>query len=287
MAARDERLHVRRELALIAAGFAAYFGVRAVTQGSRADAVAHARDLVSLERWLHLYHEPALQSAITDHRWLVTLMNWVYVWGHWPVIVAVGVWLFLRVPEGYRRIRNAFFISGAIGMVFFVGFPVAPPRLVNGLGFADTVTQYSHAYRALQPPSLVNRFAAFPSLHLGWDLLVGIALVTYASRPAARAFGVAMPLLMAMAVVLTANHWLIDIVGGVVVSLAGLAIAAWITRPGEQGQTPSTDSPIPRRYDHRHARPRPHPARAARAQLVRAAGARPPGRQRPRRAARR
>jgi membrane-associated phospholipid phosphatase len=274
----QERLHVRRELMLVAMGFVAYFGVRAVTQGSRAEAVAHARDFVSLERWLHLYHEPALQSAIAEHRSLVTLVNWIYIWGHWPAILAVAVWLFLRAPDGYRLIRNAFFVSGAIGMLFFVGFPVAPPRLVHGLGFADTVAQYSHAYRALQPPSLVNRFAAFPSLHVGWDLLVGIALVRYASRPAARLAGVAMPVLMATAVVLTGNHWLIDVAGGVVVSLVGLAVALRVTRPGGHAQIPSTVSPISGRYDHRHARSRPHPARAPR---VRAAGAGAPGRERP------
>jgi membrane-associated phospholipid phosphatase len=259
MAGEPERLQPRRELALVALGFLAYFGVRAVTQGSRAEAVAHARDLVSLERWLHLYHEPALQAAITHHRWLVTIMNWIYIWGHWPVIIAVAVWLFLRVPEGYRLIRNAFFISGAIGMLFFVGFPVAPPRLVPGPGFADTVAEYSYAYRALQPPSLVNRFAAFPSLHLGWDLLVGIALVGYGSRVWVRLAGIAMPLLMSVAVVLTANHWLIDVAGGVVVGLAGLAIAIQVTRLRGHGQIGSTGSSMSRRYDHRHGRTSPHP----------------------------
>ena len=218
----------RRELLLVAAGFLVYFGVRAVTQGSHAEAVENARTLVHLERWLGIYWEQAIQADVTGHTWLVTLMNWVYVWGHWPLIAAVAAWLFTRRPEAFRRTRTAFFVSGAIGMVFFILFPVAPPRL-TGAGFIDTVAHYSHAYRALQPPSLVNRYAAFPSLHFGWDLLIGLALVTNARSHAARALGVAMPVAMAIAVVMTANHWIIDVVAGGAIALLGLAIATWLT----------------------------------------------------------
>jgi hypothetical protein len=218
----------RRELALVAAGFLVYFGVRAVTQGSHADAVEHARTLISLERWLGIYWEPALQDAITGQRWLVTLVNWVYIWGHWPLIAAVAVWLFAQHPEQFRVTRTAFFVSGAIGMLFFILYPAAPPRLVNA-DFMDTVARYSQAYRALQPPSVVNRYAAFPSLHFGWDLLVGLALVSNARTLAGRALGVTMPVAMAIAVVLTANHWIVDVVAGAAISLLGLAVARRIT----------------------------------------------------------
>ena len=218
----------RRELLLVAAGFLVYFGVRAVTQGSHAEAVENARTLMSVERWLGIYWEPSIQAAVTDHHWLVTLVNWVYIWGHWPLIAAVAVWLFTRRPEAFRRTRTAFFVSGAIGMAFFILYPVAPPRLVDA-GFMDTVARYSHAYRALQPPSLVNRYAAFPSLHFGWDLLIGLALVANARSIAARALGVAMPVAMAVAVVLTGNHWIIDVVAGAAISLLGLAIATRLT----------------------------------------------------------
>jgi PAP2 superfamily protein len=224
----------RRELGLVAAGFLVYFGVRAVTQGSHADAVENARTLISLERSLGIYWEPSIQAAITGHHWLVTVVNWVYIWGHWPLIAAVAAWLFARHPEAFRRTRTAFFVSGAIGMVFFILFPAAPPRLVDA-DFMDTVARYSHAYRALQPPSLVNRYAAFPSLHFGWDLLVGLALVTNARSLAGRALGVAMPVAMAIAVVLTANHWIIDVAAGAVIALLGLLIATRFTRTAAAG----------------------------------------------------
>jgi hypothetical protein len=224
----------RRELLLVAAGFLVYFGVRAVTQGSHAAAVEHARTLISLERSLGIYWETSLQAAITDQHWLVTLMNWVYIWGHWPLIACVAVWLFTRHPDEFRLTRTAFFVSGAIGMAFFILYPVAPPRLVNA-DFMDTVARYSHAYRALQPPSIVNRYAAFPSLHFGWDLLVGIALVSNARSLAGRALGVAMPLAMALAVVLTANHWIIDVAAGAAIALIGLAVASRIVSHDREG----------------------------------------------------
>ena len=258
----------RRELLLVAAGFLVYFGVRAVTQGSHAEAVENARTLVSVERALGIYSEPSIQAAITGYQWLVTLVNWVYIWGHWPLIVAVAAWLYTRHPEAFRRTRTAFFVSGAIGMVFFILFPVAPPRLVD-TGFMDTVARYSHAYRALQPPSVVNRYAAFPSLHFGWDLLIGLALVTNARSLAARGLGVAMPVAMAIAVVLTANHWIIDVIAGGAIALVGLWVATRLTedrrpevgwRPPTSGAYTATRGPAGRRTPKPPGRPSGRPA---------------------------
>jgi hypothetical protein len=114
-------------------------------------------------------------------------------------------------------------------MVIFVAFPVAPPRLA-GLGFVDTVTERSLSYRVLQPPAFVHQYAAMPSLHAGWDLLVGIAIVTAASSVALRACGVAMPTLMAVAVVVTANHFILDVVVGVILALTGHVAALALER---------------------------------------------------------
>ena len=116
-------------------------------------------------------------SSITG---CLTAANWVYVWGHWPLDPSSALWLFHRRPAAYRELRLSFLLSGMIGVVVFALFPVAPPRLAD-IGLLDSVTRYSHAYRALQPRELTNIYAAFPSLHFGWDLLVGIALYRYAT----------------------------------------------------------------------------------------------------------
>src|SRR5207253_6902686 len=118
----------------------------------------------------------------------------------------------------YRLFLNAFFISGLLGIATFVLYPVAPPRLAD-VGVVDTVTMYSNSYRVLQPPAFVNQYAAVPSLHFGWDLLIGIALVRESKWIPARIFGAIVPALMCAAIVVTANHYIFDAMAGGVVAL--------------------------------------------------------------------
>lgn len=218
-----------REILLVFAGVLVYFGVRGVTVTDAQEALDHALDLVALEKTLGLYVEPSLQTLVLGSDWLVDVMNWVYIWGHWPVIGVVLLWLFFAHPAGYRRTRNAMLISGGVGLVIFASFPVAPPRLA-GLGLIDTVTEHSSAYRILQPPAFVNQYAAMPSLHVGWDLLMGLAVYTYARHVAVRIAGLALPVLMVSSVVLTANHYLIDVFVGAALVLASMAAARRIER---------------------------------------------------------
>jgi hypothetical protein len=225
---------VVHEVLLVVAAWLLYFGVRAFSEGRRSEAVANARSVLRLERAIGVDWEAGLQRvALRDHA-LVTLANWIYIWGHWPVIVAVAVWLYRRERGAYRLLRNAMFISGAIGLVVFALYPVAPPRLV-ALGLVDSVTTWSHAYRALQPPSLTNPYAAMPSLHVGWNLLVGVMLVVHGRHRAVRALGVALPAAMAISVAATANHFVLDVVAGAALALLALAVAARIERGRVQG----------------------------------------------------
>jgi hypothetical protein len=218
-----------REMALVIFAYFAYFAVRGATVGSEARAVANADHVVSFERSLGLFREPGMQDAILEHGWLVDVMNWMYVWGHWPLIILVAVWLYLNWPASYRLYRNAFLVSGAIGLVCFALFPVAPPRLAD-VDIVDTVTLHSNSYRVLQPPGLVNQYAAVPSLHFGWNLLIGIIFMTHARSWPARALGFAIPVVMFLAIVLTANHYIIDAAAGGAVALTGLFIAASLRR---------------------------------------------------------
>ena len=219
-----------RELALVTGAFFVYFAVRGATEGSEALALANASSVASFERRLGFLWEPRLQELIIDHHWIVTFMNWVYIWGHWPFIGIVAMWLFLFHGDTYPLIRNAFLISGGIGLIIFAVFPVAPPRLAEA-DVVDTVTRYSNSYRVLQPPGLVNIYAALPSLHFGWNLLMGIALFARARSRIARLVGVAVPIFMLLAVVLTANHYIIDAVAGGGIALLGLVAARNLRLP--------------------------------------------------------
>jgi membrane-associated phospholipid phosphatase len=229
---------VGKELLLVVVGVVLYFGGRGLTESDPAPAQENAGDLVAFERSLGIYWEPALQGLVEGSHALVTVANWIYIWGHWPVIAATLLWLVLRHPQQYRRTRNAMAVSGAIGMVVFVLYPVAPPRLVD-LGLLDTVSMHSEAYRVLQPPAFTNLYAAMPSLHVGWNLLMGVAIATTARHWLPRVVGHALPWLMVAAVVLTANHYLVDVVAGAAVALTGLAVARWLESRGRRrGQTP-------------------------------------------------
>jgi hypothetical protein len=214
-------LRLLPQIGIIAAAVFAYFGVRGATNSDPAEAVRNADRVIGFERLLHLGFEPQLQRDLASGDTVRTGLNWVYIWGHWPVVIGTLVWLALAHPEVYRRTRNAMMVSGAIGLVVFVTFPVAPPRLSN-LPVADTVTLTSHAYRVLQPPMFTNQYAAVPSLHVGWNLLIGLAIVTAARHWAVRLVGALMPAAMVTAVILTGNHYVVDVLLG-----AGLTTACW------------------------------------------------------------
>jgi membrane-associated phospholipid phosphatase len=217
------------QLVLIVAAWLVYFGIRAVTQGTTAVAERHAHDMVHLEERLGVHWEDAVQRVALRHDLLVDAANWMYIWGHWPVIAVTAVWLWKRVPQQYVTLRNAMFLSGGIGMLLFLLLPVAPPRLAD-IGLVDSVTVRSHAYRALQPPSLTNEYAAFPSLHFGWDLLVGITIARAASHRLLRVVGALLPIAMALAVIATANHYILDVLGGGVIALSSLLVVELVSR---------------------------------------------------------
>lgn len=222
-----ELVDLTRQVVLLSGAALAYFGVRALTRSDQALAVAHAHAIVAFERSLRMQIEGSLQGLIIGNHVLVTVANWYYIFGHWPVILAAFIWLYTKHRPAYRGLRNAMFVSGAIGLVIFWRYPVAPPRLAD-IGLVDTVTRYSHSYRVLQPPSIEDRFASLPSLHVGWNLLVGIALATTARNRITRTVAALSPAAMAAAVVLTANHFIVDVLLGAAVALIGLGISTRI-----------------------------------------------------------
>jgi len=207
-----------RELLLILPVILLYFVAHGLAEVRPQEATAHAERLVSLERALGIFHEPELQRVVLRHTLLVDLANWNYMWGHWPVIIATMVWLGYTRPKRLALYRSAMILSGVIGIGFFLAYPVAPPRFMTSLGFVDTIALRSHAYRALEPPAFTDVYASMPSLHVGWNLLMGIALAREATRPVAMWFGSLMPIAMYGTVVVTANHYFLDgVVGGAIV----------------------------------------------------------------------
>ena len=217
-------VNLLRELALVFVAGMVYVVVRKLTEGTPDRALVHARELLRIEGALGLRHEQGFQELVLDHPRLRTFANWVYIWGHWPVITVVCIGLYVTHHANYVRMRNAILVSGMIGFVFFAVLPMSPPRLTP-FGYVDTVTVWSESYRVLQPPRYTNLYAAMPSLHFGWDLLVGLTLFLSVGNPLLRAFGILMPMAMAFAVVATGNHWILDVIAGMLVVAVGAAIS--------------------------------------------------------------
>jgi hypothetical protein len=203
-----------REFLILTPAIFIYFAVRGVVVAREAAAYDNAETIVRIQTRLGVFHEPTLQAWIIGSDSLVRLMNWIYIWGHWPVVIGTLIWLIVRRPKTYSVYRNAFLISGLLAMFVFATYPVAPPRLVPELDVVDTVTEQSRSYRVMQPPALTNPYAAMPSLHFGWNLLMGIAIVREARLRPFRIFGYIMPVMMFLGIVLTANHYLLDGIAG-------------------------------------------------------------------------
>jgi membrane-associated phospholipid phosphatase len=216
---------------VVVVAFLIYFVIRGAVVDRAGEAMVRSFNLIDLERRLHLYHELELQSWILDHYWLIKTMNWIYFWGHMPLVILVAAWLYIWHRKAYFVTRNAFLASGAIGVVIYWLYPVAPPRLVPFAGFIDTMAAFDRVgYNAQEARAFVNPFAAVPSLHFGWSLLLGVVVAWVSRRPWAYVVAAAWPTAMFFAVVMTGNHFILDAVAGAIVSFAGLGISLAVAR---------------------------------------------------------
>lgn len=224
-----------REAGVLAAGAAVYFGVRVVVEGSRSEAVGNAERLLDLERTLGIDIEHDVQQLALDHDLVRVVGNLSYVWLHWPLLITVLAVLFLRHPAGYRRLRNAMFLSGAVGLILFTIIPMAPPRFMPG--FIGTVSDSARRHYLTYPLSWTNEHAAFPSFHVGWTLIACLAVAGLAHTPARKAVLMAPAVLVAISVVSTGNHYVLDSVAGVAIALGAHALLR-PPGPGEVSEEP-------------------------------------------------
>ncbi|SDT70433.1 phosphatase PAP2 family protein [Jiangella sp. DSM 45060] len=227
----DSRLATAvKEIGFLLSAALLYTLVRGLTSDRVDAAFRHAEDVISFEKTLGINVETDLQGLILDHEWAVDAANGFYIYGYWPVFVLTLVWLIARRPAAYPFYRNALLASGAFSLVIFAFYPLAPPRFLPWHGFVDTISLEAPTYREMNSPTFVNEYAAMPSLHFGWILLLGIAWVALSRVLVVRIIGATMPLLMFAAIVLTGNHYVVDaLVGGGVV-VAGIGVAVLIER---------------------------------------------------------
>jgi hypothetical protein len=212
------------EILLILLALFLYYFVRGLVVERVDQAIDNALWLISFEERIGLHLELALQAPLETRLWLTDIMNSIYLYGHMPLIGGLALWLYTARRPVYLLVRNAFLISGGIGLVIFAIYPVAPPRLVPDAAYLDTIYMRYGVERVLWPEFFMNQYAAMPSLHFGWNSLVGVALWLAFRHPVVRLFAVLMPATMFLAIVTTGNHYIIDaFAGGLVVTVGFLA----------------------------------------------------------------
>jgi hypothetical protein len=216
-----------REVLLFAGALLAYQASRAVVIGDASTAISHGWDVLRLERALGLDVEDAVQDLAVATPGMAESLNAFYLAGHLPITAVFFVWLFSRRRRAYPLLRDGFLVANAIALCVFVAFPTAPPRLTEGAGLADTLQAESAVDLHGGPlAGWFNPYAAVPSMHFGYSLLIGVAVAALARSWAARLAGLAYPVLVFAAITATGNHFLLDAAAGALVMALGIASVA-------------------------------------------------------------
>lgn len=216
------------EIAIVVGLYIIYSFVQASVNQPVSLAVQNANNIVQLEKTLGIFIELNVQHWFLQNSILVKLVNDVYSYLFYPVIIVFAIWAYNRHKQQYMVARNIFLVSAFIGLFSFAFFPMAPPRLMSGLGFVDTLAKYDAIhYSPSIPHFLVNQYAAMPSFHFGWTLLVGASTFLIAKSWWLKVLGALLPALMLISIIATGNHFILDALGGAVtIALAcGLVFA--------------------------------------------------------------
>ena len=214
-----------RQIVLFCGAYWLYRIVRGQVDGRAAEAFANARELVSLERALGLFVEPAVQSWTQAHALLGDFASWTYVNSHFVVTTVTLAFVYLRRNERFYFVRNMFMVAMGVALVLYVACPTAPPRFMPELGFTDSVAEFT-GVRADASNPLVNPYAAVPSMHVCFAIMLGLPMARMVRRRWAAALWRAYPVLVTWVVVATANHWWMDAVLGALTAAVAYAVAA-------------------------------------------------------------
>jgi membrane-associated phospholipid phosphatase len=214
-----------RQVLLFVGAYVLYALVRGIIDGGNPyRPFGNAMKIINLERVLHVFVEPSIQSWALNKHWLMDFADWTYVNAHYVVTACVLLFIYVRRNESFYFVRNTFMIAMAIALFGYWLYPTAPPRLMPEWGFTDSISQFlggwvdrgaGHAF--------LNFYAAVPSMHVCFALMVGWPMMRLvASRPAKVAWAL-YPVWITFVVVATGNHYLTDVFLG-----ALTAGAAWL-----------------------------------------------------------
>jgi hypothetical protein len=222
------RLRWWKEVLAVVAFDAVYEWTSSKAAGAHAVAGNHAQQIVHAERSVGIFREQAIQHWFLPHRLLIETSDLFYSTVHFVLPVVTLVWLFRRFPERYIRWRNTLAWMTALGLIGFITYPLLPPRfLPSSFGFVDTLNVIGGigSWDSALMKDAGNLYAAMPSLHIAWALWCVFALLPVVRRRWIKALLILHPVVTLFSIVVTANHYFLDALGGVVVFSAGVAIA--------------------------------------------------------------
>ena len=222
---------VFRQLGLFALADVCYETVRGIADGKHDVAFVHGQQIIDFERSTHTFFEPDLQSFFLPARWLIDFANQIYMNSQFAITIAFLVWLYLFRNEAFYFVRNMFMASMGLALIGYTLFPTAPPRLFPQYGFVDTITDLSNVnHDSAIVKVFINPYAAVPSMHCAFAIMIGATGVRVSRHWFTRAFWVTWPLLVVWVVIVTANHYWVDAALGAMVAATSAVIAARLAR---------------------------------------------------------
>jgi hypothetical protein len=233
----------RQELLLLVFGYWLYTLGRNAIPEQATIAIRHGLSIQHLQDILRLNFELSVNHWVAAHEWIAQICDYYYATLHFIVTLGVLIWLFVKRPHIYRGARTVLFSLTLISLAGFALYPVAPPRLLPGYSYVDTVIHF-HTWGSLADPDIAahsNQYAAMPSLHIGWAMWAGISVFMCARAAWVRVLGLAYPFFTLFVIVGTANHFIVDAIGGAVVVAAAFGLQALFS--GHGAYTPPYDAP--------------------------------------------
>jgi hypothetical protein len=217
------------QLALFVMADILYETVRGVAESNAATAFSNARVIVELEQNTGLFFEQGLQTWAMGQRVLIDFANFMYVNSHFVMTTTVLVWLYLRHNERFYFVRNMFMVAMGLALVGYVLMPTAPPRFFPELGFVDTIAYYVNVkHDSGLVAVFFNPYAAVPSMHVAFALLISIPTMLIVRNRAAKVLWALYPVLVTFVVVVTGNHWIFDAIVGAAVAGTSALVAGHV-----------------------------------------------------------
>jgi membrane-associated phospholipid phosphatase len=215
-----------RQIGLLLIVDLAYETVRGIADGQRATAFAHGQQIIEAERATGTFFEPDLQAFLLPANWLIDFANQVYMNSQFAVVLGFFVWLYFFRNESFYFVRNMFAVSMGLALVGYTLYPTAPPRLYPEYGFVDTINDFSSVnHDSALAKLFINPYAAVPSMHCAFALMIGATGSQLVRHRALKLLWAAWPLLVAWVVIVTGNHYWLDIALGWLVAIAAALIA--------------------------------------------------------------